>query len=436
MPHEDNPWAKEAEENQSRQRQSDINNMTWKPGEHTIRILPAKKKGGMPFAKYIVHWIPVKTAKNDRPIVHAVDYKCPVCEFVGELWSEIYRLKEEEEMTDKSPEVQKLVKQASKLRGKKTYDMNVIHRDDARTDSGKIKVKRLVAGPTIWKAIIELGNSEKWGNPSSAGKRGYDLTVTVDGEGLKREYTILPDPDRKPLTDDELEAVESAYDLEKLRKFSTAKDILDILKSAKAPLDSVDLQKVKKSLSVDFEKSTNNSDDDDDTTESTDAPSHNDDDDDNDVAAPSNDDSDDDNDGSSDDDNDGSSDDDNDSDDDDDEEDQKKNKQNKKEAAAFSSSDDSGDDSDDDGLTAMDCRGTYDGEDIGCQECDYVGDCKRLQKDFASKAKELDIDIDGMNGEAIEKAIKAKEASKKSGKAGKVGKAGKENSGKKRDLPF
>ena len=83
MAHEDNPWAKEAEENQSRQRQSNIDNMKWKQGEHTIRIMPAKQKGALPFVKYIVHWIPIRTAKNDRPIIHEVGYRCPVCEFVG-----------------------------------------------------------------------------------------------------------------------------------------------------------------------------------------------------------------------------------------------------------------------------------------------------------------------------------------------------------------
>ena len=53
--HEDNPWAKEAEDNASRGRRSDIENMKWTVGERTIRVCPPIEKGGLPFVKYIVH---------------------------------------------------------------------------------------------------------------------------------------------------------------------------------------------------------------------------------------------------------------------------------------------------------------------------------------------------------------------------------------------
>ena len=139
-PHEDNPWSKEYEDNQTTKK-SDVENMRWKTGEHTIRITPSPKKGKLPFAKYIVHWIPVRTGKKDRPIIHAVDQKCAVCKFVNSLWSEIYRLKEEEDMTDEHPEIKKLLKQISKIRGKKTYDMNIIHRGDYRFQEGDHKEK-------------------------------------------------------------------------------------------------------------------------------------------------------------------------------------------------------------------------------------------------------------------------------------------------------
>jgi hypothetical protein len=457
MAHEDNPWSREALENQSRKsRRSDVTNMTWKPGEHNVRILPSKTGEGLPFVKYIVHWVPVKNGKNDRPIIHAVDYKCPVCEFVGSLWSEVYRLKEEDEMTDKSPEVQKLVKQAGKLKGKKTYDMNILHRNDYKTEDGKIKIKRLVAGPTIWKSVMELGNSEKWGNPSTAGKRGYDLTVTVDGDGLKREYTILPDPDRKALTEEEIEALkERGYDLAALRVFSTVKEIFETIMNAKAPLDSIDLKKVKRALeawsgeslsAVSTQKPASTSDADD-QTEGSDDESETDtpvtqrssakqpaDEEDRDVKTPP-------------------------ADDDDDDEKAEASAAAKKEASkedkAFSKAekDEPASDKEDDEsaykLSEMDCRGTHDPDDVGCQECPHADSCKELKKEFRSKAEELGISLKDMSsGVEVEAAIKAKEkelAAKKAERpSGKMGKAGKtepataapaESTGK-RKLPF
>lgn len=461
-PHENNPWAREAEEN-TRQK-SDILGMEWKAGENTIRIAPPIKNAELPFAKYIVHWVPVKTGKKDRPIVHSVDTKCPVCKFVINLYSELHRLKEEEDLTDEAPEVKKIQKQISKLRGKKTYDMNIIDRDDYKDEKGNIKIKRLVAGPGIWKPILELGNSEKWGNPSSAGSRGYDLTVTVDGEGLKREYTILPDPDRKALTEEEKKTLEkSGYDLIKLRKFSTIKDILDILENAKHPLDELDLKKIKRELlnSEDF-----SGDDDDDTSskknkKSQSKPSTDDEsndevtsedeedertssknkkDDDKEKRAfsksdddnSSSDENDDTNDSGSGDESNDSSDDSNDSSDDD-----------SNDSSDDSSSDDSSSDdsSSDDNiiLDDMDCRGTHDSNDIGCKECSISSECKKLQKEFSVKAEKFDIDIDGLSGAEIEKIIKKKEEAAKSSSSGKVGKSGSsssESNGKKRNLPF
>ena len=448
--HESNPWAKEYEDNQSTKK-SDIENMRWKPGEHTIRILPAPKKGQLPFAKYIVHWIPVRTAKKDRPVVHAVGDKCPICKFVSSLWAEIYRLKEEEDMTDEHPEIKKLGKQISKIRGKKTYDMNVIHRGDflfqEGENKGKVKVKRLVAGPTIWKAIIELGNSAKWGNPSAAGARGYDLTVTVDGEGIKREYTILPDPDRKELSEEELEAVKNrAYNLVKLRKYTTADDLIDILENAKAPLDNINLKKIRQDLAAKTGEKIKEEE----------PVVANDDEEDQDVAVPPED-----------------ADEHEDAEAEKKEEEKKVKKESSKETAAFSADDDSSDDdssnddsSDDSGdetsedddanmpsedessedneFPKMDCRGTHDPDDVGCQECDMVADCKKLKKEFAAKAEELGIKVDeNLSGAEIEKAItdkekELKEKAKTGGKAGKAGKSGKAKGkgGKGRDLPF
>ena len=471
--HENNPWAKENEQSSSKGKKSDINTMKWTPGDHNIRICPSKSGSGLPFNKYVVHWVPVRTGKNDRAIVHAVDFKCPVCEYVSQIWSEIYRLKEEEELTDKSPEVKKLMAQASKLKGKKTYDMNIIDRDDCvdEKDKSKIKIKRLVAGPTIWKPIIELGASTKWGNPSSSGKRGYDLTITVDGEGLKREYTVLPDPDRKALTEEEMDALkEYGYDLEKLRPFTDVREMFDIIRNAKAPLDNIDLKRVKEDLEILFgekivvspsRKSKDDDDipepddEDDEDTAFSDEPKkskksesarskRNTEEDDEDEEVPAKKSK-------------AKIEEDDDVpvkkskskakvEDDEDEVPVKKSKPKVEEEDEDVEPEKSNDE--DIKLEDMDCKGTYDPEDVGCQECSVSGECKILKKSFKVKAEEHDLDLSDYNsGSEIAAAIEKKELAKKVGKSGKSGKvqsAPEENDdeeesappAKKRKLPF
>ncbi|MDO8640069.1 MAG: hypothetical protein Q7R33_00830 [Nitrosarchaeum sp.] len=441
--HDENPWAKEYEDDQSKKKRTDILNMQWTPGDHNIRIMPAKEKGKTPFVKYIVHWIPVKNAVKDRPIIHSVATKCPICKFVGTLWSEVYRLKEEEDMTDKSPEVQKIVKQISKIKGKKTYDMNIIHREDYKDEKGQIKIKRLVAGPTIWKSILELGNSTKWGNPSAADDRGYDLTVTVDGEGIKREYTIMPDPDRKALTDDEKTALKDrGCNLVTLRVMTPNEDVLDVLENAKPPLDTINLKEVRKSMTAsepeadepaaatdddDEKPKSRKPADDEDEKPQTRKPAADDDEDEKpqsrkpvdedekpQTRKPA-------------------------ADDDDEDEKEPVDANDEREEKAFGKP--AADDDDKPTLGSMDCRGTYDAEDVGCQECSLSGECKALRKEFRTKAADLDIEIANMSGVEIEKAIKTAEAKKTStskpvGKQGKQGSAPAESTGKKRDLPF
>lgn len=400
--HEDNPWSNESEESNKTKR-SDIVGMTWKQGDHTLRICPSVKPNGLPFVKYIVHWIPIKTSVKNRPIVHDVKYKCPVCDYVGLLWSEVYRLKEEENMTDESPEIKKLIKQIGVFRGKKTYDMNVIHREDYRNETGKVKIKRLVAGPTIWKPVIELGNSSKWGNPSAAGDRGYDLTVTVTGEKIKREYTILPDSERKSLTEEEIQAIkDTAYDLIKLRVFSSVEEMIDVIENAKPPLDTINLKKLKKQLkevdSDDDEKSSAPAATDDDTTATT---AHNaNDEDDRDVATPPA----------------------------DDETEAETHTDDDRDAGAFASPESEEANEDSVAFETLDCRGTYDAEDVGCQECPFVDQCQELKSTFKTKAKELNISIANMSGVEIEKLIKERTAAAAKSSVSKPGKVGKQGS--------
>jgi len=399
MSHENNPWAKEAEEGQKKK--SDIIGMTWKPGDHTIRICPNLiEKNGLPFVKYIVHWIPIKTSIKNRPIIHSVDYKCPVCDFVSLLWSEVYRLKEEENMNDESPEVKKIKKQINIFHGKKTYDMNIIHREDATDDKGRVKIKRLVAGPTIWKPIIELGNSAKWGNPSSEGPRGYDITVTVTGEKIKREYTTLPDSERTALTAEEIEAIKTrGYNLKKLRDFSTVEEMIDVIENAKPPLDTISLKKLKKQLKED-------SDSNDEKVEVKN------DDEDSDVKIPA-------------------------STEVDEDESDSKEVESTKDVSAFSNkevsentseeaTEESNDDSTEETITLdkLDCRGTHDKSDVGCQECPLDEECKQLKSTFKAKSDELGITITNLSGVEIEKLIKEKSAKTP---VKTIGKAGKQN---------
>jgi hypothetical protein len=81
----------------------------------------------------------------------------------------------------------------------------------------------------------------------------------------------------------------------------------------------------------------------------------------------------------------------------------------------------------------MDCRGTHDPEDQGCQECTMANGCKELKKEFKTKAATLEMDLNDYNsGSEIDVAIQKKEkelaakelAKKPLGKVGKSGKSG------------
>ena len=93
-----NQWAKEGEK-YSRDFDS-VRDYKFKDNHtHRIRILP--NKDGVdkpPFFGYTIHWVPQLSSTKGRPVVHAIDKRCSICEYISEIWNEINRLKEEGEL--------------------------------------------------------------------------------------------------------------------------------------------------------------------------------------------------------------------------------------------------------------------------------------------------------------------------------------------------
>lgn len=243
---DENPWAKEnAKGNKSSY--AEVKDLRFEDDSTAkVRILPAKQ-GELPFHKYVIHWIPQINSKKGRPIIHSQDKRCAVCEYISEIWDEINRLKEEENLTDKSPEIKTLLDKISQVKAGKKCDMNVIDRDNStfKDESGKtgILIKRMTVGKTVYDKIFSLASSEKWGDPSNA-KSGYDIEIEVVGAGMRREYNVNPDRDNSPLTEEETIAIEKAYNLAALRKPTTFKDSYDIIDNAKHPYNEI-IEKMK-----------------------------------------------------------------------------------------------------------------------------------------------------------------------------------------------
>lgn len=235
-----NAWAKESEKHGGSSL-PEVREMRFEDdATQTIRILPGKDDEP-PFYGYIIHWIPIQNSKKGRPIVHAFDKRCVVCEYISELWGEVNRLKEEEDMTDKSPEVKKVLDKISRISGKKKYDFNILDRNDLKHDIDGKKVvapKRMTAGATVWKPIFEYAKNPKWGDPANQ-EEGYDFDITVEGSGQRRTYSVSPDREATALAKDELASIKHAYDLASLRKHSTLANISDILKNAQAPYNEL-----------------------------------------------------------------------------------------------------------------------------------------------------------------------------------------------------
>ena len=406
-----NEWAKESERHGSGgEKFADIRDFKFKDNHtHNIRILPGKTDDDFPCYGYVIHWIPQMNSKKGRPIVHSFEKKCVVCDFVSELWTEINRLKEEEDMTDESPEVKKVYAKIQAIGGKKKYDMNVLDREDMfGEDKNKkpvIMPKRLSASSTIWKPVFEYAKNPKWGSPSNA-KTGYDFEITIEGEQERRKYNLAPDRDASPLTDEELEAVKRGYDLPKLRKATSVADFQDILKNAKPPYNEIvnrigdDDSEDKEDKNDKGSKEKNEAEE----PEEKETPHP--------------------------------------------QEEKKTEKQKEPEVeketakepeeveepetAESSASDDSDDPNN---INSYECKGQCDKEDAGCKDCPVQTDCVELQP-YVIKAKKLDINID-QDAEEIVKQVKEKEKpEEKVEEKAEEKKEGKIMGKKKRTLPF
>jgi hypothetical protein len=242
MAEKQNPWLDEGSRyDQDAKPKQNIRDMRFLDNTtHTIRILPSKKSD-FPFHGYKQHWIPQNGSMTGKPITHGIDDRCAVCEWVSAQWNEIHRLKEEEDMTDKSPEVEALLKKVSAVSAKTRYDMNIIHREDLHhtneeTGEKVAMPKRMSCGATIYKEIF--GFAKKWGSPSND-EAGYDLEIITSGSKERREYRVIPDRDASPLTSEERKLIDLGYDLKELRKNSTSSEIVKVLENAKTPYNEI-----------------------------------------------------------------------------------------------------------------------------------------------------------------------------------------------------
>jgi len=243
MADKQNPWLDEGTRFEGQEKKKkDIRDMVFKDNTtHTIRVMPAKVANEFPFFGYKQHWIPQNGSLVGKPITHGIDERCEVCDWISTQWEEIHRLKEEEQMTDKSPEVVALLDKVRKVNGKSKYDMNILHREDlmaVNEETGEkfLAAKRMAAVSTVYKEIFSF--AKKWGSPSDE-KTGYDLEVVTSGPKEKREYKVLPDREASPLTKEEQALMEKLYDLKGLRKFSTQEEIKKALENAKTPYDEI-----------------------------------------------------------------------------------------------------------------------------------------------------------------------------------------------------
>jgi hypothetical protein len=237
-----NPWLDEGTRYDKETKKSNIRELKFQDNKtHTVRILPAKKVDEFPFFGYKQHWIPQNASTIGKPITHGIDERCAVCEWLSIQWDEVHRLKEEEDMTDKSPEVEAILSKISKVSAKTRYDMNVIHREDLyvvneETGEKTLAQKRMCVGGTVYKEVF--GFAKKWGSPSNQ-KDGYDLEIVTSGSKERREYRTIPDRDISPLTEEEIALIEKSYDLKALRKYSTLADIQTVLENAKTPYNEI-----------------------------------------------------------------------------------------------------------------------------------------------------------------------------------------------------
>ena len=85
---------------------------------------------------------------------------------------------------------------------------------------GGPKVEMMETGITVVRQIKEYATSALYGDPSK-----YDLIIKKEGTGRETKYSVVPDPNKCDLTDEEREAVEAAVSVRELNKPSTIEEI-------------------------------------------------------------------------------------------------------------------------------------------------------------------------------------------------------------------
>ena len=215
---------------------SDVNTMKISPEKPSVmRLLPRKKNAEQPVFAYSVHWID-QQAGNRFPIFHDMNKPCILCKHVQQLWMDVNQMKDEG-FTDESPEVVKKKLLIQQMKGKATFDINVIDRKDTYNDDDEIQIKRWTFGNAIFIPLQELATDEDWGSPTHD-ENGYDVKVVATKQAsFGSKYNITPATKTStPLTKAEIEALEKrGYDLETVRKaeFTNADRVLEILLNAK-----------------------------------------------------------------------------------------------------------------------------------------------------------------------------------------------------------
>lgn len=92
------------------------------------------------------------------------------------------------------------------------FALKVIYRNMEAGGEPKNEVRGFKAGATVYDQLYKLHQDPKWGNLS-----GYDVTISRTGSGLKTEYSVSPDPNKRELTEEEKQLVmDSDIDLKEM----------------------------------------------------------------------------------------------------------------------------------------------------------------------------------------------------------------------------
>lgn len=176
-----NPWTDSPEEVEATAKAGNTNNeivhFKAQEGQNSVRVVGAYKF-------YHEHWF----AKVQRTAVCPGEKECPVCSHSDkEKFLKHARTLREQKQEKEAKELFRKVFNAYNPRP--TYAINVIDRAD-----GKVKIWKF--SRTIKKQIEEI--AKKYGDPSN-----YDLVITKTGKGKETRYTVFPDRENRPLTEEE-----------------------------------------------------------------------------------------------------------------------------------------------------------------------------------------------------------------------------------------